>query len=293
MRPRSRPRRLSYITALPEDQRGTAIQALASFKAQSGGGSTGSLGPLLVMSMLQQKPQASVGEMVVALKGLNDIMQTGKAPGNSIDSVIGIARLLLEFKDKDQMAVTEVYKRMLDERNVDPLQQTETVINLAKALGYSPQGAVHPDIERMKIDHETSMQKSDQEFQLLLKKMDKDDKRTETIINMLESVLRPFADRAGGAVAGMIGGAAGASLAQPHTPIQVGGPLAVKCPNCGFEPIWVSEDTPVGICQKCGQQVTHPQFKDRVGASPPPGPPSSGPSPPPPGPGAGLPPPPG
>ena len=60
------------ISNLPEDQRGIAIQALSVFRQQSGT-SGGTMAPMLMLSMLNQKPQTSLVELVTALKGLNDI----------------------------------------------------------------------------------------------------------------------------------------------------------------------------------------------------------------------------
>lgn len=254
---------IQFLSQLPEDQRATAIQAMAAFKGQSGGSnSTGSLAPMLIMSMLQKQPQTGVTELVTALKGLNDIVQTGKPPTNNVDSVVSVARLLLEFKDKDQVQVTELYKQLLQDRNVDPLQQTESVINLAKALGMAPSGGMSPEIERMKIENERVLQKSDQEFRLLIAKMEKDDKRMEGFINMITEVAKPFAERAGAAFPALLG--AGAATVSQVKPVpQVSGPLSVRC-ACGYEPIWVSEETPVAVCPNCGARVTHEKFKDRV-----------------------------
>lgn len=283
---------VQMLSTLPEDQKAMGIQALAAFKGQSGGGgAAGSLGPMLVMSMLQSKPQTSVGEMVIALKGLNDIVSTGKSPTNDISTIVSITKMLLDAKKDDQTSVTEVYRQLLQERNVDPIQQTESVVNLAKTLGMSPAGGQNPEIERMKTQSAESMQQRQHDHELMLRKMEREDSRMETLVNMLADVLKPFAANAGaalpGLLGGVVGGAAGAKLAQPQP--QPGGPLSVKCPNpsCGYEPIWVSEDTPVGICPQCGQSVTHPKFKDRVGAQPPSG------GAPPPGPGSSMPPPPG
>ena len=258
------PEEMNYIMRFPEEQRGVAIQSMAAFRGGTKSDSTGSLAPLLVMSMLKDKPQAGVTELVVALKGLNDIIQTGKPPTNNIDSVVSIARLLLEFKDKDQTTVTDLYKEILKERNVDPIQQTESVVNLAKALGMSPAGGMNPEIERMKIDNEKYLQKSDQEFRLLLMKMEKDDKRNEGLINMLTEVLKPFAAKAGDLLPGVMGGMAGGAVVKASQ-TQQGGPLPVKCPKCGYEPIWVSEESPVALCPNCKNggvdtAVTHPSF---------------------------------
>lgn len=266
---------VQFLSQLPEDQRGVAIQAMAAFKS-TGGQSTGSLGPLLMVSLLQKKPETSVVELVSALKGLNEIVQTGKPTANNMDSVLSIARLLSEFKDKDQSQVTELYKELLKDRNVDPVQYTESIINVAKGLGMTPQGAgPNPEIERMKMDHEKYLQKSSQDFTMIIKKMDRDDDRMASLITLLTPVATKFADLAPAALAGLAAGAAAKQPAQPS------GSLSVKCPGCGYEPIFVSEDKPVAECPKCKLSVTHERFKDRVdalgpptGGSPPPPPPS-------------------
>jgi hypothetical protein len=83
---------VQFLSQLPDEQRATAIQAMAAFKSQSGGGNqTGSLGPLLIMGLLQKQPQTGVNELVVALKGLNDIIQTGKPPAGINDMTNMIA----------------------------------------------------------------------------------------------------------------------------------------------------------------------------------------------------------
>ena len=280
---------VQFLSQLPEEQRTTAIQAMAAFKAQSGGGNqTGSLGPLLIMSMLQKQPQTGVTELVAALKGMNDIIQTGKPQTKDIDSVVSIARLLLDFKDKDQTALTEVYKELAKERNVDPLQQTESVVNLAKALGMSPAGGINPEVVRIETQSKEMMQQRQHDHELLLKKMDRDDARIETLVNMIAPPLQVLANVFAPGLAAAVGGAAGAGVgaSQARRVVeQSGGPKSVKCP-CGYEPIWVSEETPVAICPNCGQQVTHPDFKDKTGAQPPGGAPPFSPgfnAPPPPG----------
>jgi ribosomal protein S27E len=260
---------VQFLSQLPEEQRVTAIQAMAAFKSQSGGGNqTGSLGPLLIMSLLQKQPQAGVTELVTALRGLNEIVQTGKPPQSNLDSVVSIARLLLEFKDKDQGNVVDVYKRLLDEHNVDPLQQADMVLSLANKLGMQPSGGVNSEVERLKVQSQESMQQRQHEHELLIKKMERDDTRMETIMNTLVDVFKPFAAKAGDILPAMLGGGLGAAMAPRVVASQQGGPLSVKCP-CGYEPIWVSEETPVAICPNCGQQVTHPAFKDKTGAQPP------------------------
>jgi len=281
------PEEMSYLMQYPEEQRGVAIQAMAAFRGQSrGSDSTGSLAPMLVMSMLKNQPQVGVTEMVVALKGLNDIIQTGKAPTSNMDSVVSVARLLLEFKDKDQSSITDLYKKILEERNVDPIAQTESVVNLAKALGMSPQGGLSPEIERIKIQSTETLQQRQHDHELLLKKMEREDQRMETIINAITGPLQTLAGVFAPGIASAVGGAAGAASAQLKAAPQPGGPLSVRC-TCGYEPIWVSEETPIAVCPNCGARVTHERFKDRVGAQPAPGG-----SPPPAAPSSGLPPPP-
>jgi len=278
---------IQYLTQLPEDQRATAIQAMSAFKAQSGGSNaTGSLGPLLVMSMLQKQPQAGVGELVVALKGLNDIVQTGKPPQSNLDGVVNVARLLMEFKDKDQGNIVDVYKRLLNEHNVDPLQQADMVLSLANKLGMQPSGGVNAEVERFKVQSQESMQQRQHEHELLLKKMERDDARMETIMNTLVDVFKPLAARAGDFLPALGGALTGAAAVRGAQSQPQGGPLSVKCP-CGYEPLWVSEETPVATCPNCGKQVTHPIFKERTGAQQP------GESAPPPPPGSGMPSPPG
>jgi ribosomal protein S27E len=148
----------------------------------------------------------------------------------------------------------------------------------------SPAGGINPEIERMKIQSTESLQQKQHDHELLIKKMERDDARMETLINMIAPPLQTLANVFAPSLAAMAGGAAGALAAQPQK-VQQGGPLSVKCP-CGYEPIWVSEETPVAICPNCGRQVTHPAFKDRTGAQPPGGAPPFSPgsnAPPPPG----------
>lgn len=287
------PDELSYLTQLPEEQRATAIQAMAAFRGQSGGNNAaGSLAPMLVMSMLKDKPQTSVGEMVIALKGLNDIVQTGKPPANTNDltNMIAIANLIASSKDTAyQTQIQMLNKQMEEMKPHDPLEYQRNLIEVAKASGFTPAGGMNPEVERMKMDNEKYLQKSDQEFQLLLKKMEKDDKRNDSLINMLTEVLKPFAAKAGDMLPGLAGGlAGGAAVAAAQKP-QQGGPIPVKCPKCNYEPIWVSEESPIALCPNCKNggvdtAVTHPNFSEKTGAQPPGGapPPQGGPGVPPP-----------
>ena len=270
---------LSYLTQLPEEQKATAIQAMAAFKGQSGGNNAaGSLAPLLVMSMLNKQPQTGVGELVVALRGLNDIVQTGKPPANTNDltNMIAIANLIASSKDTAyQTQIQMLNKQMEDMKPHDPLEYQRNLIEVAKASGFTPAGGMNPEIERMKVENEKYLQKSDQEFRLLLMKMEKDDKRNESLINMLTEVLKPFAAKAGDLLPGVMGGMAGGAVVKASQP-QQGGPLPVKCPKCGYEPIWVSEESPIALCPNCKNggvdtAVTHPSFSKQQppGGAPP------------------------
>ena len=276
---------VQLLSQLPEEQRGVAVQALVASKSQ-GTNATGILAPALVTSILQRQPQTGVTELVVALKGMMDIIQTGKAPATDVNSIVSIAQMLLGFKDKDQSAIVELYKELARERNVDPLAQTESVLNLAKALGMSPAGVSNPEVERDKLHWEDVKQQREHDHELLLKKMDRDDEWKQTIINMIGGPLQKLAEAFTPGLAATIGAGAGTVLAQKQlqSQPQQGSALSVKCP-CGYEPIWVSEETPVAICPNCNQRVTHPAFKDRTGAQSPQNLPPSSPD-------GGLPPPP-
>jgi hypothetical protein len=271
---------IQMLSTLPEDQRAIGIQALSAYKSQGGsggGGATGGLAPLLVMSMLKDKPQTSVTEMVIALKGLNDIVSTGKSPTSDINTVITITKMLLDAKSADQTSVTEVYKQLLAERSVDPIQQTESVVNLAKSLGMSPAGGQNPEIERMKTTSAESMQQRQHDHELMLKKMERDDARLESVINALAGPIQQLAQAFAPGMAAAIGGAAGAGLAQKPQP-QQGGLISMKCPRCNYEPIWVSEESPLALCPNCKNggvdtAVAHPSYNKQ---QPPGAPPTAG-----------------
>lgn len=266
---------VQFLSQLPEDQRGVAIQAMAAFKS-TGGQSTGSLGPLLMVSLLQKKPETGVVELVTALKGLNEIVQTGKPQTtNDVSLLLSIAKMLGDAKDTAyQTQIQLLQKQMEDIKPHDPLEYQKQFIEVAKGIGFQPAtGALSSEVERMKMDHEKYLQKSNQDFTMIIKKMDRDDDRMSSLITLLTPVAAKFADVVPAALAGLAAGAAIKPPAQPQ------GSLSVKCPQCGYEPIFVSEEKPVAECPKCKLSVTHERFKDRVDAL---GPPTSGSPPPPP-----------
>ncbi len=259
------------ISSLPEDQRPIAIQALSAFRQTSDSG-MGSLGPLLMVSMLQQRPQTSMTELVGALKSLDDI-KGGKEPkwGN-MDGILQISKMVGESKDiAYQTQIQLLRQQMEDIRPHDPIEYQRTLLEIAKGFGMTPgSGEVNVELEKIKMSHENMLQKTSQEFQLLIRKMDRDDKRMEALITTLTPAVTAFAQAGSTRIAG----------SQQNS-------IPLMCPNCSFSPIFVARNNPVGQCPQCQTTVTTQEHAQSMGIQQPDAgsPPPAGPRPPgPPGP---------
>lgn len=240
------------ISALPEAQRGIAIQALSAFRQQSGS-QMGTMAPMLMLSMLQQKPQTGLAELVTALKGLNDI-QGGNKSSDNVTMMMTMFKLMSDSTNLQHTAQMSLLRKEMEDRNpYDPLAQTKAIMEIATGMGMKA-GTGEPNIELSKVtmNHETLMQKSNQDFQLLLKKMDRDDTRMEALITMLQKPLEALS-------------LAGASKMTGATP---GGAKQVTCPNaeCAYTPIWITDDAPA-VCPACQQQVMTQAYQDKLQAA--------------------------
>lgn len=238
------------ISQLPQEQRPIAIQALSAFRQQSGT-AMGTMAPMLMLSMLQQKPATDIKQLVGALKGLNDIQQGSKPNWGSMDSVFTVAKMLGEAKDAAYQTQIQMMRKEIEEiKPYDPLAYTKGLMDVATGLGFKPgTGEVNVDLEKIKMDHTNMLQKSSQEFQLLLRKMDRDDKRMESLITVLQRPLEALA-------------VAGSSR---MTGARAGGVQQVSCPQpeCGYSPIWISDDAPA-ICPQCKVQVVTQAYEQKI-----------------------------
>jgi len=238
------------ISQLPEEQRPIAIQALSAFRQQSGT-PMGTMAPMLMLSMLQQKPQTDITQLVGALKGLNDIQQGSKPNWGGMDSVFTVAKMLGDAKDTAYQTQMQMMRKELEDvKPYDPVAYTKSLMDVATGLGFKPgTGEVNVELEKIKMEHTNMLQKSSQEFQLLLKKMDRDDNRMESLITVLQRPLEALA-------------VAGSSR---MTGARAGGVQQVSCPQpeCGYSPIWISDDAPA-LCPQCGVQVVTEAYQQKL-----------------------------
>ena len=254
------PQELAQIAAtvsqLPENQQPIAIQALAAFR-QTGGDTMGSLGPLLMVSMLQQKPQASMTELVTALKAMNDITKGSQPSMDNMGLMLQVSKMLGEAKDTAyQTQIQLMQKQIEDIKPHDPLEYQKQLIDIAQGLGFKPgTGEANVELEKIKMDHQNMLQKSNQEFQLLIRKMERDDNRMEALIKMFAPAVTSLSGAAATRVANPV-------TAQQRTPLV--------CPNCNYSPIWISPDRPVANCPQCSTPVTSQQYASRLQTGPPP-----------------------
>lgn len=239
------------ISQLPEGQRGIAIQALSAFR-QGSGTQMGTMAPMLMLSMLNQKPQTDLVSLVTALKGLNDI-QGGNNRTDNVTTMMTMFKLISDSTNLQHSSQMELLRKEMEDRNpYDPLAQTKSIMEIASGLGMKPgTGEVNVELEKVKMSHETLYQKADQDFQLLLKKMDRDDTRMTALITMLQKPLEALS------VAG----------ASKMTGATTGGAKQVTCPSpeCGYSPIWITDDAPA-ICPKCKQQVMTETYQQKLQA---------------------------
>jgi len=237
------------ISQLPEDQRPIAIQALSAFRQQSGGGQMGTLAPLLMVSMLQQKPQTDIGQLVGALRGLNEIQKGSQPSWGGMEGVFTVAKMLGEAKDVAYQGQIQLLRKEMEEKTpYDPISYTKSLMDVAAGLGFKPgTGETNVELERIKMNHETLYQKADQDFKLLLRKMDRDDNRMESLIAVLQKPLEALA------VAG----------SSKMTGARAGGVKQVPCPTCGYPSIWISDDAPA-ICPQCKEQVVTEVYQQKL-----------------------------
>ncbi len=237
------------ISQLPEAQRPIAIQALSAFRQQSGT-QMGTMAPMLMLSMLQQKPQTGMVELVTALKGLNDI-QGGNKGSDNVTMMMTMFKLMSDSTNLQHSAQMELMRKEMEERNpYDPLTQTKAIMEIASGMGMKPgTGEVNVELEKVKMSHQTLYQKADQEFQLMLKKMDRDDERMVAFMKMFQKPLEALS-------------MAGASKMTGATP---GGAKQVTCPSpeCAYTPIWITDDAPA-VCPACQQQVMTQAYQDKL-----------------------------
>lgn len=236
------------ISQLPEEQRPIAIQALSAFRQQSGT-PMGSMAPLLMLSMLKTEPKTDLNQLVGALKGLNDLQQGSKPNWGGMDGVLKVADMIGSAKDLSYQTQIQLMRKELDEvKPYDPVAYTKSLMDVATGLGFKPgTGEVNVELEKIKMDHTNMLQKSSQEFQLLLKKMDRDDKRMEAFITVLQRPLEALA------VAG----------STRMTGARAGGVQQIPCPTCGYPSIWISDDAPA-ICPQCKEQVITEGYQQKL-----------------------------
>lgn len=239
------------ISQLPEGQRGIAIQALSAFR-QGSGTQMGTMAPMLMLSMLNQKPQTDLVSLVTALKGLNDL-QGGNQGSDNVTMMMTMFKLMSDSTNLQHSAQMELMRREMEERNpYDPLAQTKSIMEIASGMGMKPgTGEVNVELEKVKMSHQTLYQKADQEFQLMLKKMDRDDERMIAFMKMFQKPLEALS------VAG----------ASKMTGATTGGAKQVTCPSpeCGYSPIWITDDAPA-VCPKCTQQVMTETYQQKLQA---------------------------
>ena len=259
------------ISTLPEDQRPIAIQALSAFRQTSDSG-MGSLGPLLVVSMMKQRPQTSMTELVGALKSLDDIKGGKKPEWGNMEGILAISKMLGDSKDiAYQTQIQLLRQQMEDIRPHDPIEYQKSLLDIARGFGMKPDtGTVNVELEKIKMSHENMLQKTSQEFQLLIRKMDRDDSRMEALIKTLAPAVTAFAQAGSTRIAG----------GQQNS-------IPLMCPACNFSPIFVARNNPVGQCPQCSTTVTTQEHAKTLGIQQPDatGQPPAGPRPPgPPGP---------
>jgi hypothetical protein len=237
-----------FISQLPEAQRPIAIQALAAFRQESGS-QMGAMAPMLMMTMLQKQPQMDLPQLVTALKGLNDI-QGGNNKTDNVTMMMGMFKLMSDSTNLQHSAQMQLLRKEMEERNpYNPLEQTKSIMEMATSMGFKPgTGEVNVELEKVKMSHQTLYQKAEQEFQLMLKKMDRDDTRMLTFMKMFQKPLEALS------VAG----------ASKMTGATTGGAKQVTCPSpeCGYSPIWITDDAPA-ICPKCKQQVMTEAYQQK------------------------------
>lgn len=239
------------ISKLPQDQQGIAIQALAAFRQQSGT-QMGTMAPMLMLSMLQKQPQTSLVELVTALKGLNDI-QGGQNKTDNVAMMMGMFKLMTDTSNLSHQTQMALLRKEMEERNpYDPLQQTKQIIEIASGMGMKAgTGETNVELEKVKMSHQTLYQKADQDFQLLLRKMDRDDTRMESLITMLQKPLESLAVAGSSRMTGVrVGG---------------GGVQQVPCPHngCGYSPIHITDDAPA-ICPRCKGEVVTEIYQQKL-----------------------------
>ena len=236
------------ISQLPEEQRPIAIQALSAFRQQSGG-QMGTLAPLLMVSMLQQKPQTGVGQLVEAMKGLSEIQKGNQPSWGGMEGVFKMAEIIGGSKDVAYQTQIELMRKELEDvKPYDPVSYTKSLMDVATGLGFKPgTGETNVELEKIKMNHQSLFQKSDQDFQLLLKKMDRDDSRMVSLMEMLKRPLEALA------IAG----------SSKMTGARAGGVNQVACPSCGYTPIWITDDAPA-ICPQCKEQVVTQVYQEKM-----------------------------
>ncbi len=259
----------AIISQMPEEQRPVAIQALTAFR-QTSDSSMGNLGPLLMVSMLQKKPDTSVTDLVGALKSLNDI-QGGREPkwGN-MEGILAISKMLGDSKDIAYQTQIQMLRQQIEDiRPHDPIEYQKSLLDIARGFGMKPDsGEVNVELEKIKMDHANMLQKTSQEFELLLRKMDRDDARMDALVKTLAPAVTAFAQAGSTRIAGN----------QQNS-------IPLMCPQCSFSPIFVARNNPVAPCPQCGTTVTTQEHAQRMGIQQPdetrgPPPPPTGPSPP-------------
>ena len=255
------------ISQLPEDQRPIAIQALSAFRQTSDSG-MGSLGPLLVVSMMQKRPQTTMTELVGALKSLDDIKGGREPKWGSMEPIMAISKMVGDAKDIAYQTQIQLMKQQIEDiKPHDPMEYQKSIIDVATAFGMSPNvGQPNVELENIKMNHQTMLQKTNQEFQLLLRKMDRDDARMDSLIQILRPAVTAFSQAGATRIAG-----------------QQQNSIPLMCPNCSFSPIFVARNNPVGECPQCQTVVTTQEHAKRLGQQQPEAggpPPPTGPQPP-------------
>lgn len=239
----------AQLAQLPEEQRVKAIQAIAIYKSMTKGGEMGGLAPLLMLGTLQQRPETKVTDLVAALKGLNDITQGQQKGMSDIATMLQISNLIGSAKDTAYQSQLQLYQeQMKDLKPHDPVEYTKGLMEVARGMGFAPStGQPNVELEKIKMSHATLMQKSDQDFQMLIKKMDRDDNRLHEILSALVPAINNLSQAASSRMTGARSGV-----------------TSLKCPQCGFSPIFVSPESPLTVCPKCGTPVTTAEYAQRM-----------------------------
>lgn len=239
------------LAGLPEEQQLKALQVMAAYKTMSKGGEAGGLSPLLLVGLMQQKPQASIAELVTAMKGLHDMTKTDQQGMGNIATMLQISNLIASAKDTAYQTQLQLLQKQLEDvKPHDPVAYTKSLMEIATGMGFSPStGQPNVELEKIKMDHASLLQKSGQDFQLLLRKMDRDDSR---VLKVLETLTPAITNISQAASSRMTGARSGVT--------------SLKCPSpeCGFSPIFVSRENPLAICPKCGTPVTTAEYAQRM-----------------------------